>query len=92
MNIESIKQLKREIPWLYDAVIQRGVMIERARVLTHLNVANYYDSLEESIDAVSAGTPVNESYPFLALHNYYCAIQDERNRLEEVAIAKYGIM
>ena len=94
MNTTSINQLQleREAPELYAAIVERSVMIERARVLVHLNVANYYNSLEESIEAVAAGTPVNEPYPYLKLHDTYCFIEDERNRLEEVAIAKYGIM
>ena len=82
MTIATIEELQRDAPELYRAVINQGVMIERSRVLAHLNVAKYYDSLRESIEAVSAGTPVDEPYPYLSLHDLYADIEDERNRLE----------
>ncbi|MCK4710969.1 MAG: hypothetical protein KAU21_20305 [Gammaproteobacteria bacterium] len=82
MTIITIEKLRQDDPELYRAVINQGVMIERSRVLAHLNVAKYYHSLEKAVEAVAAGTPVDEPYPYLSLHDFYCDIEDERNRLE----------
>ena len=82
MTITTIEELRRDAPELYRTVINRGVIIERRRVLAHLNVAAKYDSLSESIEAVSAGTPVDEPYPYLSLHDIYADIQDSRDAVE----------
>ncbi len=82
MTITTIEELRRDAPELYRAVIDRGVIIERRRVLAHLNVAAKYDSLREAVEAVAAGTPADEQYPYLSLHDIYADIQDERDRLE----------
>lgn len=78
MTITAIDKLRRDAPELYRAVIDKGVMIERRRVLGHLSVAKYYHSLYESIAEIEAGTNINEPYPYLKLHDLYCAIEDAR--------------
>ena len=78
MTITTIEELQRDAPELYRAVINQGVMIERRRVLAHLSVAKYYHSMYESIAEIEAGTIINEPYPYLKLHDLYCAIEDAR--------------
>ena len=80
--ITTIEELQRDAPELYRAVINQGVMIERSRVLAHLNVAKYYDSLRESIEAITAGVPVDESFPYVALNDFYSDIEDSRDAVE----------
>ncbi|PCJ87988.1 MAG: hypothetical protein COA54_04285 [Thiotrichaceae bacterium] len=89
MNATDISKLKRDAPELYDAVINQGVLIERRRVLAHLNVAKLYDSLPEAVEAVAAGTPAKltpgEALPYTLLHNRYASIEDKRDGFASVA-------
>lgn len=82
MTITTIEELQRDAPELYRAVINRGVIIERRRVLAHLSVAKYYHSLYESIAEIEAGTPailtLGEVVPYGVLHDHYCDIEDAR--------------
>jgi len=87
MNITvAIEQLKLEQPELYRAVIYHGIMLERERVLAHLNVAKMYDSLPEAVEAVAVGTPAKlipgELIPYTLLHDTYADIEDKRDQLE----------
>jgi len=89
MKTLTIEQLQRDAPELYHAILYRGIMTERGRVLAHLNVAKMYNSLREAIGAVKSGdeavTKPGDIIPYGSLHNRYSRIEDERDRLEEIA-------
>ena len=85
MKISTIEQLQRDAPELYHTILYRGIMMERGRVLAHLNVAKMYNSLREAIGAVENGEAVTDPYPYDSLHDRYALIEDERDRLEEIA-------
>ena len=85
MKISTIEQLQRDAPELYHAILYRGIMTERNRVLAHLNVAKMYNSLREAIGAVENGDTVTEPHPYESLHDRYALIEDERDRLDELA-------
>lgn len=85
METPAIEKLKRDAPELYNEIINRGIMMERSRVLAHLNVAKIYNSLWEAVEAVESGEAVTESYPYNSLHDRYALIEDERDKLDELA-------
>lgn len=85
MAISDIEKLQRTNPELYSAIVeigvQHGVIIERRRVLAHLQIAIMYDALEEAIRSVSVDMPAyssNDLTLYENLHHYYANIQDTR--------------
>ena len=86
MKITTVNDLKTVSPDLYQAVLDEGIALERARCLAHLDVARHYDSLQEAVEAIREGEPVivrpGESFQYTLLHDKYAAIEDERDRLE----------
>ena len=85
MAISDIEKLQRTNPALYAEIvgigIQHGIVMERKRILAHLQIAQMYDALEESILSVSQGMPAyapNDNTLYDNLHHYYANIQDTR--------------
>lgn len=83
----DIDRLRKESPELYSALIAEGVRQERGRALAHLDIALWYDSLQEATEAIRAGEPaLSECY----LNDRYAEVQDERDREDAEYERRFG--